>query len=106
MPELEKVDKAVLGITEGRIIHYQYETEPGIVKCRAGIIVNAWRTAAYEYGEVNLTVFTDWSNDRDVAPNGVDGLVWKTSVPYYEPNRDPSRPPGDRLPNTWHFPER
>jgi hypothetical protein len=102
LSRLKKIDKASAGIIEGRIVHYQYESEPGIVVCRAAIIVNAWRTAAYEHGEVNLTVFTDWTNDSNLPTmNGGAALDWKTSVPHHQPSD-----PGTRLPGTWHWPEK
>jgi len=93
------VDKQELGITEGRIVHYQFESSPGIVVCRPAIIVNAWREASYTQGEVNLTVFTDWTNDTP-AMSGKP-MEWKTSVPMHVASA-----PGNRKSNTWHFPER
>lgn len=97
--ELKKVNKQELGITEGRIVHFHVEASPGIVVCRPAIIVNAWREASYEHGEVNLTVFSDWTNDAP-ALSGAP-MEWKTSVPMHTADE-----PGDRRPNTWHFPER
>lgn len=99
--ELQKVDRAALGVTEGRIVHYQIESGSGIVKCRAAVITESWAhlDTSYQHGEVNLTVFTDWSNDSHVF-GGRDPLVWKTSVPYHEPQAF-----GDRIPGTWHFPQ-
>lgn len=112
---LKRVAKGPLGITEGRIVHFQFETSPGVFVCRPAIIVNALVETNYEHGEVNLQVFLDGENDKGhghavcggpgatVAPS-----AWKTSVPMYEPNSADFQPreKGHRLPNTWHFPER
>lgn len=94
----EHVDKHAMGITEGRVAHYQVETSPGIVECRAALIVQSWPNTAYQHGEINLTVFTDWTNDAAIF-GGKDPLVWKTSVPYHQPIE-----PGTRIAGTWHFP--
>lgn len=105
-----EIDKQKAGVTEGRIVHYQVETAPGIVECRAAIIVQSWPNAAYTHGEVNLTVFTDRSNDIDIF-GGKDPLVWKTSVPYHKPGErvatvcDPFGEHRYRSPGTWHFPQ-
>jgi len=75
-----------MGIIEGRIVHFVLPHG----EHRPAIIVNAWRNAAYVNGEVNLTVFPDWSND------GLAATEWRTSVPFSE----------EAKPNTWHWPER
>ncbi|HEV7236242.1 MAG TPA: hypothetical protein VGN15_08685 [Ktedonobacteraceae bacterium] len=78
------------GLTEGWIVHFvlkvPHEAE---LQHRPAIVVRNWKEAA---GTVNLTVFTDWSNDGPA--NGM-GIVWKTSVPYSEEPKE----------YTWHWPE-
>lgn len=54
-------------LVEGRIVHY---VNPDLSHCQAAIIVRAWSSE-----KANLTVFPDWSNDRESG-----GLAWKTSV--------------------------
>ncbi len=78
------------GLIEGRIVHF---VMPG-GQHRPAIVVHVWPPSMLmKPGYVNLTVFTDWSND------GVDyskGIVWETSVDYSE----------EPAPRTWHWPER
>jgi hypothetical protein len=101
------VDKKALGITEGRIVHYQVEAlngnGSGMVECRAAIIVQSWPNSSYLRGEVNLSVFTDHRNDQGLF-GGHDPIVWQTSVPHYKPHQRGSNI-GDRIPKTWHFPQ-
>lgn len=90
------IDKKQHGITEGRIVHYVMRDG----KHRAAIIVNAWSESSYQNGEVNLTVFPDWTNDLGALPQGTDvtgsSLMWATSVPYSEMKGI----------GTWHWPEK
>lgn len=85
------------GVTEGRIVHYVIREG----EHRPAIIVNAWANNS-EYqkdGRVNLTVFTDWSNDMKTS-TGIplqSGDMWATSVP----NDEKTKAPG-----TWHWIER
>lgn len=83
------------GLTEGRIVHFVMNDGDH----RAAIIARVW---GKESGVVNLTVFTDWSND--IEGNGNEqlneqiakGILWRTAVQYSE----------DPKPNTWHWIER
>lgn len=79
------IDKAKEGITEGA--HVLYVLSNG--KSRPAVIVEAWKASPDKRGEVNLCVFTDFSNDKA-------GLVeWATSVPYSKTG----------APGTWHWPD-
>lgn len=76
------------GVIEGRIVHYVLPD--GTEKHRAAIIVNAWTNGGGENGCVNLTVFTDWTND---SKDG-SAVSWATSVHYSK----------TKEPGTWHWP--
>lgn len=78
------------GISEGRIVHYVLEDGRSFGEHRGAIIVKNWGGPK---GTVNLSVFTDHSNDGDTYASG---LVWKTSRMYDEAG----------APGTWHWPER
>lgn len=62
---------------------------------RPAIVVEDWpQVEAYrEDNRVNLQVFTDSSND---GTQGMNGLLWRTSVPQDEDGK---------APGTWHWPE-
>lgn len=102
LSKLDKVDKRALGVIEGRIVHVVERSTFGNAPhyCRPAIITDAWlQQTAYEHGEVNLTVFTDWTNDPqdrrpDISTPRIP-LQWRTSIPRdggWEPFAD-----------TWHF---
>jgi hypothetical protein len=59
---------------------------------RGAIVTKSWSRATA--GVVNLTVFTDFSNDFYTDQKGCDGLLWRTSVSYSE----------TKEPGTWHWP--
>jgi len=82
------------GLTEGRIAHFVMPNG----QHRCAIIVKVWSKAG---GVVNMTVFTDWSNDimgneSESFNNAISsGILWRTSVQYSEAHE----------PNTWHWVE-
>lgn len=88
------------GLTEGRIVHYVMPDG----RHRPAIIVRVWN----KDGTVNLTVFTDWTNDSHgtdlrginyaMGADCANGVMWRSSV-LYDANKDP-------LPGTWHWIER
>ncbi|MFA5836210.1 MAG: hypothetical protein WC837_04555 [Bellilinea sp.] len=86
------------GLIEGRIVHYVMPDG----KHRPAIIVRVW-DKAHTNGCVNLTVFTDWTNDSRGPDYVMDadcaaGKMWRTSV-LFDGNTDPA-------PGTWHWIER
>lgn len=73
------------GLTEGRIVHYN----AGCGHCQAAIIVKVWQG---DIGCVNLYVFPDGSNDREVGATERDMVRWETS-----------RVHGEEV-SRWHWP--
>lgn len=67
------------GLSPGRIVHFFH---PKLRGPRAAIIVKVWGDS----GTVNLTVFTDWRNDSELAGyNSFDAdgpALWATSIPH------------------------
>lgn len=80
------------GLTEGRIVHYVMPSG----EHRPAIVVHNWGEVYSDPGTVNLTVFTDWTNDRHAMGVYDKGLYWATSVKYSE----------DKTEGTWHWIER
>jgi len=80
------------GLTEGRIVHYVIADG----EHRPAIVVANWGERYAEPGTVNLTVFTDWSNDRRFNEAYGNGSYWATSIKYSE---------GHEV-GTWHWIER
>lgn len=80
------------GLTEGRIVHYVIADG----EHRPAIVVKNWGETYSDPGTVNLTVFTDWSNDRRFNEQYASGLYWATSVKYSE----------NKEPGSWHWIER
>jgi len=68
------INKEKNGITEGAQVLFTLES--GAV--RPAFIVNAWKASAYQQGEVNLMVLTDFANDK------LNPTEWRTSVAYSE----------------------
>lgn len=95
------------GVTVGRVVHYhsgttkrQYnagreEMADAPAPCRAAMIVQVWPPASKGY--VNLTVFTDWTNDHPSGMSGDRGMRWETSVDYSEQVLGENR-------RSWHWP--
>lgn len=77
----------ISGLTEGRIVHYVMSNDAH----RPAIIVQVWD---YEYGTVNLQVFTDGNNDGYLGDNG---LYRVTSAIFDETNK---------YVGTWHWIEK
>ncbi len=80
------------GVTEGRIVHVVLADG---ATHRPAIITNAWGNGGGEKGTVNVTIFTDWANDKEQFGSG-EALAWGTSIPYSETKEA----------NTWHWPEK
>lgn len=85
------------GLTEGRIVHFVMPDG----EHRPAIVVKVWDK---ERGSVNLSVFTDHSNDLDGFPpegptrDSVErGLLWATSV---KPDEE------TKARGTWHWIEK
>jgi hypothetical protein len=73
----------------GRIVHYVLPDGRSKGEHRPAIIVKVW-----EDNSVQLTVFTDWSNDYVHH----QGLAWATSVLYADSS--------ENKPGTYHWPEK
>lgn len=88
------------GVAVGRIVHYR-GTDLRNGGCVAAMIVQEWGEAGGENGNVNLTLFPDWSNDRTPGPSreAQSGVAWRTSIAYSEGDREDGGP-------SWHWPER
>lgn len=89
------------GLTEGRIVHFVIKDDVH----RPAIVVNNWKNDNQCEGYINLTVFTDGSNDlwhfdgpRDEKRDDEvrRGLWWVTSVCHSE----------TKEPGTWHWIEK
>lgn len=89
----QKVQAEIPGLGEGRIVHYVLQSGSH----RPAIIVRNWHTPG---GSCNLQVFLDGMNDRGIefvaAEEADHGLKWCTSILHSS----------DRLPGTWHWPEK
>lgn len=62
----------------GRIVHFWFKhRESGKLYARAAVVTHVWNESC-----VNLQVFIDGTNDRDVIAFGEAGqlAVWRTSV--------------------------
>jgi len=85
------------GLTEGRIVHYVLKNG----QHRPAIVVRNWSNPDVpgSDGMVNLSVFTDGSNDSGAlgGDSSAQGFFWATSVHY--------SPLGTEQ-NTWHWVER
>lgn len=90
------------GLTEGRIVHYVLPDGQSVGEHRPAIVVKVWDKEA---GTINLTVFTDHTNDYRNDPNqhpnlphhpGESGIMWATSVRYSENHEQ----------GTWHWIEK
>jgi hypothetical protein len=77
------IEKKENGIVEGAQVLYVLPNG----KVRPAIIVNALADGAFEDGEVNLQVFTDFANDE------LNPVEWRTSVRYS----------ADKTPGTYSF---
>lgn len=73
------------GLTEGRMVHYVMPDG----QHRPAMIARVWNKKT---GYINVTVFTDWSNDVHMTNTAV-GIIWVTSILY-----DP-----EKALNTWHW---
>lgn len=93
------------GVTVGRVVHYhdgkwrifsvESGRQPEPSACRGAMIVQVWRPAVKGY--VNLTVFTDWTNDHPQGTPGDRGMRWETSVDYSAEVLGENR-------RSWHWP--
>ena len=90
------------GLTEGRIVHFVMPNG----QHRPAIVVNNWNIQGNceGGGYVNLTVFSDWTNDTHNLPDNFydvadikRGMFWATSVCPDEETKKPG---------TWHWIER
>lgn len=79
--------KAMKGLTEGRIVHYVIPDGPKGGEHRPAMIVRIWDAHT---GYVNLQVFFDGTNDGHAAQQP----EWVTSVSY---SKDTTQP------RTWHW---
>lgn len=82
-------ERAVEGLTEGRIVHYVLPDGRNPGEHRPAIVVKVWPSSN---GSANLMVFVDGTNDYA----DYSGAVWATSVPFSE----------EPQPRTWHWIER
>lgn len=80
------------GVTVGRIVNYVPKSG---TKVQPAQVVAVWPNNG-----VNLLVSRDGTNDTEHDDAGSDLVVWKTSVPYAEPE------PAGFKPNTWHWPKK
>lgn len=83
----------ISALTEGRIVHYVLSNG----QHRPAIVVKNWSnpTLPGSEGMVNLIVFADGANDRNVISGNSDqGIFWATSA-HYDPN-------GTKH-HTWHW---
>jgi len=74
----------------GGIVHYIMDEGNHKGEHRPAIITHVWSNTC-----VQLTVFTDWSNDI----NGSCGILWRTSVLQNEGDVNP------KSLGSWHWPE-
>jgi hypothetical protein len=76
----------------GRIVHYVLDSGQSKGQHRPAMIVRVWSDTC-----VQLTVFTDWSNDFGPDQHGGGGILWRPSVTLDETGEKPG---------TYHWPER
>ena len=79
----------------GRIVHYVLDSGQSKGQHRPAMIVRVWSDTC-----VQLTVFTDWSNDFGPDQHGGGGILWRPSAAQDEGGENP------RSIGTWHWPER
>ena len=97
----------IQGVTVGRVVHFhdgraarrfnagKQAVEEAATQCRAGMVVRVWAPATKGY--VNLSVFTDWTNDHPSGTPGDRGMRWETSVDYSADVLGENR-------RSWHWP--
>lgn len=86
------------GLIEGRIVHYVLARGPKTGEHRPAIVVKVWRTEdgkPQPDGCCQLTVFTDWTNDKPVElmTDSAPSTAWGQFVVYSE----------TPAPHTWHW---
>lgn len=82
----------VVGLTEGRIVHFVLPDGPCKGEHRPAIVVKVWDRGG-NAGTCNLQVFTDFDNDGSAYKGGQH---WATSVVYSEEPKE----------RTWHWIEK